>query len=168
MQSQAAKHGAVFAVIGKFTEKNPVFTRAWDAVAAAVKAQLTPAQLELLGKVTSAEIIAQIRRASVVVVPSLFDEWARTALEALALGRPVITTEEVGAASVVREHQAGLVVPAHDPRALAGAIDAALQPGAPYAENARQVSGQILRDFSASAIAQQVARHLEEIAAPER
>ncbi len=86
--------------------------------------QIAPAQIELLGKISSFEVTRQIKLASVVVVPSLFDAFSRALVESLILGRPVVTTDQVGAASLVEQHQCGLVVPAADPAALALAIDA--------------------------------------------
>ena len=166
LRSSAARKGAVFAVTGKFTEKNPRFERRWESLAATATAQLGSKQLELLGKISASETIVQIRRASVVVAPSLFDEWSRVVVEALALERPVITTQAVGAASLLRDHDCGIVVAPNDPEALADAIDASLRPSSILAENAQRFAHRVLHDYSASAIARQVAHHLEEIAAP--
>jgi glycosyltransferase involved in cell wall biosynthesis len=165
MKTEAAKTGATFAVIGDFTEKNPRFVQNWNEKLEAARGRLFPAQLELLGKTPSAETIRQIERASVVVLPSLFDEFSRALVEALVLGRPVITTDQVGAYPLVKDHECGLVVAPHDSDALARAIDDALRPEAPCLANARHVAHRLLHDFSPEAIALQIARHLSEIAA---
>ena len=165
-QTEAAKRGATFTVIGDFTEKNPAFARGWNESVAALRQTLAPAQLELLGKVTPFEVIRQIKLARVVVIPSLFDAFSRALVETLILGVPVVTTDQVGAWPVVKEHDCGLVVPAGDAAALAHAIDLALSPHATYTENARHVGHRLLHEFSPDAIARQLAHHLAEIAAP--
>jgi glycosyltransferase involved in cell wall biosynthesis len=43
--------------------------------------------------------------------------------EALALGTPVVSTAVAGIAEVVRDGDTGLIVPQHDPPALAAAIE---------------------------------------------
>jgi glycosyltransferase involved in cell wall biosynthesis len=164
--TEAAKKGVTFTVIGDFTEKNPGFTRRWNESVETLRRSLAPAQLELLGKVTSFEVIRQIKLARVVVIPSLFDAFSRALVETLILGRPVVTTDRVGAAPLVKEHECGLVVPAGDAAALARAIDLALSPNAIYAENARHVGHRLLHEFSPDAIARQIAQHLSEIALP--
>lgn len=151
--------GLQFVVAGGFTEKDLRFARAWrDGL------NHVAAPVELLGKIPSAKTIAQIRHASVVVLPSLFDEFSRALVEALALGRPVVTTETVGAATFVRNAEAGLVVPPGDAGALRGAILEVLRHHPRYLENARACAPRMAHELSPHAIALQIARHLSEIA----
>jgi len=164
-KTKAAANGATFAVAGDFTEKNLEFLQRWEIALAAAQAGLAITQLELLGKVPPAEAIRQIQRASVVVLPSRFDEFSRALVEALILGRPVITTKGVGAWPLVTEHVCGLVVEPNDPAALADAIDTMLHPTAHYAANAQHLSHRLLHEVSPEAIALQLAHHLEEVAA---
>lgn len=66
---------------------------------------------------------ARIARASVVVLPSTGTEPLNiTALEAMALHRPVIATRTGGLPEVVVDGETGLLVPVRDVRALADAI----------------------------------------------
>jgi len=164
-KTEAAQRGATFAMIGDFTEKNPEFVQRWNRQLEIVRNQLPLTQLDLLGKISSFEAIRQIKLASVVVVPSLFDEFSRTVAEALVLGRPVITTDRVGASRLVEAHNCGVIVPPHDAAALAGAINDALALGAPYAVNAQRIAHRLLHELSPEAIAHQIAHHLSEIAA---
>jgi glycosyltransferase involved in cell wall biosynthesis len=152
---------ATFAVIGDTTEKNPAFDRKWATQLAAARA--SGAKLELPGKLPAPEVIAQIRRASVVVLPSLFDEFSRALVETLVLGRPVVTTESVGAAIFVRSADAGMVVPPGDAVALARAIEQVLRDNEKYAANARAIGPRLAHELSPHAIALQIARHLSEI-----
>jgi glycosyltransferase involved in cell wall biosynthesis len=166
LRTEAAKTGATFVITGNFTEKNPRFVRSWNEKLGAVRARLAPAQLELPGKIPLDEVVRQVRRANIAVLPSLFDAFSRALVEALVLGRPVITTDQVGACPLVKDHGCGLVVAPHDADALARAIDDALRPGTGYLANAQRVAPRLLHEFSPEAIALQISRHLCEIAAP--
>jgi glycosyltransferase involved in cell wall biosynthesis len=111
-------------------------------------------------------VIRQIKLARVVVIPSLFDAFSRGVVEALLLGRPVITTDRVGAAPLVFANQCGIIVAPNDADALAQAIDVVLSPIVPFADNARRVAGKLGEEFSPAAVARQIEYHLSRIAAP--
>ena len=162
--TKARKDGAVFVVAGGVTEKNPRFAERWQRALDLACTSLPPDRLEILGRVSSEEAVREIRRAAVVVFPSLFDEFSRALVEALSLGRPVITTRTVGAWPLVVEHICGLVIPPNDSAALAQAIDDMLHPAAHYAGNARHLAHRLVHEISPGAIARQVAHHLQETA----
>ena len=59
----------------------------------------------------------------VAVLPSVVPEgFGYANAEAMALGKPVVTTNQGGASEVVKDGVTGLLVPPKDPRALAAAI----------------------------------------------
>ena len=60
--------------------------------------------------------------ARVVALASRFDNYPMTALEAMACGRPVVTTSSTGVAPIVAELDPAAVVPPDDPVALAEAL----------------------------------------------
>jgi glycosyltransferase involved in cell wall biosynthesis len=67
----------------------------------------------------------------VLALPSLYEGMPLTAIEASALGRPVVATAVDGTPEVIREARTGHLVPPADPRALSRAIRALLRdPGA--------------------------------------
>lgn len=64
-----------------------------------------------------------IADASVFVLPSYYREGLpRSILEAMAMGRPVITTDNPGCRDAVVDGECGFVVPVRDPRSLAQAM----------------------------------------------
>jgi len=166
-KTEVAKRSSSFVVIGDFTDNNKRFMQRWEQTKEETRIQTLGARIEYLGEVSSFEVIRQILLARVVVIPSLFDAFSRALVEALVLGRPVITTDRVGAAPLVQTHQCGIIVPPNDPDSLAHAIDAVLSPIVPFAENAVHIGPRLLDDFSPEVIAQQIAYHLGRIAFPE-
>lgn len=61
---------------------------------------------------------------AVYVLPSYYREGTpRTVLEAMAMGRPVITTDAPGCRETVTEGKNGYLVPSQNPVALAGAME---------------------------------------------
>ncbi len=71
-------------------------------------------------------VIADVRpllaRASMVVMPSLWEGFGLAALEAMACGRPVIASDVGGLREFITHERDGLLVPAGDVTALADAI----------------------------------------------
>lgn len=65
-----------------------------------------------------AQLAERLRDADVFILPSLEEGMARTALEAMACGLPVILTPNTGADDLVQESINGSVVPIRDPEAL--------------------------------------------------
>lgn len=57
--------------------------------------------------------------AEMVVMPSHYESFGLVALEAMAMGTPVIASEVGGLAFVVRDGETGFHVPSRDPEALA-------------------------------------------------
>jgi glycosyltransferase involved in cell wall biosynthesis len=159
-RTELSKRSSVFVVVGDFTEDNARFEKHWEETKEAVRVKTLGARIEYLGHVSTFEVIRQIQLASVVVVPSLFDAFSRVVVEALALGRPVITTERVGAAQLVLNNGCGIVVPPNDPDALARSIDGISVPGVPFALNAGKVAPRLLHDFAPDAIAEHIVYNL--------
>ncbi|MBK8984700.1 MAG: glycosyltransferase [Chloroflexi bacterium] len=60
--------------------------------------------------------------AEVVVMPSHYESFGMVALEAMAMGTPVIASEVGGLAFLIRDNENGFHVPSRDPEALAERI----------------------------------------------
>ena len=162
-KTEVSKRSSTFVVVGDFTENNPLFLKRWEETKETTRIQTLGARIEYLGNVSPFEVIRQIRLARVVVIPSLFDAFSRALVESIVLGRPVITTDRVGAWPLVQKCQCGVVVPANDPDSLAHAMDVVLSPIVPFAENAAKVAPRLAEEFSPEAIARQIAYHLSRI-----
>jgi glycosyltransferase involved in cell wall biosynthesis len=76
--------------------------------------------VEFTGRIDDAEFVRQYARASMAVVPSVYEGFGLPVGEAMACGVPVISTSGGALPEVVGD--AGLLVPPADPAALARAI----------------------------------------------
>jgi glycosyltransferase involved in cell wall biosynthesis len=159
-KTDMSKRSSVFVVVGDFTEDNPRYAKRWEELKEEVRVQTLGARIEYLGKVSTFEVIRQIKLAQAVVIPSLFDAFNRSLVESLILGRPVVTTDRVGAAALVHAHQCGIIVPPNDPDSLAHAIDAIVSPIVPFSKNAAQLGPRLLHEFTPEAIALRMEHNL--------
>lgn len=83
-------------------------------------------RLRFSGKVSSQELERAYRSAAIVVLPSLFEGFGLPAVEALAVGTPVVATRAGALPEVIAASGAGVLVPPADPVAFAGAIEQVL------------------------------------------
>jgi glycosyltransferase involved in cell wall biosynthesis len=110
-------------------------------------------QIVRTGYLPDAAVPALLRRAAVVAYPALEEGFGLPALEALACGAPVVTTE--GTAMAEFAGDAALLVPPANPEALAGALQCALDEGRGTARTARGLTVAAAHTWDAS-----LARHL--------
>jgi len=106
------------------------------------------------GYLPDAAVPALLRQASVVAYPAFEEGFGLPALEALACGAPLVTTE--GTAMAELAGSAALLVPPGDVGALADALAAALDEGRQSARRALGIAVARARTWEAS-----VARHLD-------
>ncbi|QEV15682.1 glycosyltransferase [Streptomyces fradiae ATCC 10745 = DSM 40063] len=81
-----------------------------------------------VGALGSAQVLDELRRAHVYVLPSVDEPFPMSVLESLSVGTPAVVTGSNGLASAVREAGAGRVVA--DASGLAGAVLELLEPEA--------------------------------------
>ncbi|HEY5952016.1 MAG TPA: glycosyltransferase family 4 protein [Kofleriaceae bacterium] len=74
------------------------------------------------GKRSSAEVREALERCDVYVLPSLSEGISNAALEAMAMGLPIVSTTAGGMAEAISDGVDGLLVPPRDARAMADAI----------------------------------------------
>jgi glycosyltransferase involved in cell wall biosynthesis len=76
----------------------------------------------ITGALPHAQLLDLVQAADLVVVPSRFEGFGLTALEAMALGRPVLATTAGGLPEVIEHGASGWLVAPQDPALLAQAI----------------------------------------------
>jgi glycogen(starch) synthase len=86
-------------------------------------ASAAPDRISFHGLVPHAEIPAVLSSLDVLVLPSAYEELGSVLVEAMAAGLPVVATRVGGIPEVVADGVTGLLVPAGDATALAGALD---------------------------------------------
>lgn len=78
-----------------------------------------------IGQISRAEVLSRQRAAQVVVIPSIWDVFNYTAVEAMSLESVVVCSEGAGASDLIEDGENGFCVPAKDPEALAEALQTA-------------------------------------------
>lgn len=118
-----------------------------------------PAGVEILGLWPHGAAQDAIRRCSLLVVPSLWSEpFGMVALEAMALGRPVVASDTGGLRDLVVDGVTGRLVPPGDVRALRDALAELL------ADPARRATmGEMGRQRAAEFAAENVVPRLERV-----
>jgi glycosyltransferase involved in cell wall biosynthesis len=103
----------------------------------------------ITGFLPPSDVSAHVNAADLVVVGSRREGFSVAMLEALACGKPLVTTEVSGARTLVQEGRNGFVVPGRDPERLARALaDAlALDPRAVARESLRVARGYALGEL---------------------
>jgi glycosyltransferase involved in cell wall biosynthesis len=111
-----AARGLEFEAI--FAGGGPLESQIEEQVAAAGIA----ARVTFTGALQHAAMLTQMASADIVVVPSLFEGFGLTAVEAMTLRRAVVVSSAGGLTDVVEHEVSGLVVAPGDASALAGAL----------------------------------------------
>lgn len=158
----------------------PVLLRAYQAlgpgrprlVLVGKRTQETPASLPAGADIhfgwPHEDVMAAFRHCLVAVLPSAWpDPCPTTVLEAMASGRPVITTATGGMRDMVEDGRSGLLVTPGDHRALAGALTRVLTDSGLRdrlgAGGRERVAG-----FTASAVAERLEQVYARVASPYR
>ena len=81
----------------------------------------------------TADVRPALARSTIFVLPSYREGLPHSVLEAMAMGRTVITTDVPGCSDTVENGKNGYLVPAHDSAALANAMNRCLEFNAPLA-----------------------------------
>jgi glycosyltransferase involved in cell wall biosynthesis len=101
----------------------------------------------------------------VVLMPSRHEGMPLSLLEALALGKPVVAAAVGGIPEVLRDQEQGVLVPPENPLLLADAALALLAQPARARELGAQARQRVLRDFSHTRLAENVAALYHRVAA---
>lgn len=104
-------------------------------------------EVYLPGRLRRPEVLDLYRAVDVVVVPSLYESFSMTALEAMASGTPVVVSSGCGIASYLSDLGRGWVVPPGDAAALAEALADRLSDPASAAEAGRRGRAMVRETF---------------------
>jgi glycogen synthase len=74
------------------------------------------------GPLARADLLARYAAADVVVVPSRYESFGLTALEAMIFAKPCVASQVGGLCEVVQDGETGRLIPPEDPAALASAL----------------------------------------------
>ncbi len=95
------------------------------------------------------------RRGLITVVPSRYETFGYTAVEALSLGCPVIAANSGGLAEIVRDEETGLLFASGDPRSLADRITRLLDGPAWAARLGEAARSDVAQRYAPRSIAEQ-------------
>jgi glycosyltransferase involved in cell wall biosynthesis len=119
--SQLGRRDVVCLIAGKINEQDPYYNELVDLILEKDVADI----VKIIGECH--DMPAAYMLADVVVSSSTEPEaFGRVAVEAQAMGRPVIATDHGGAQEAVLQGRTGWLVPPNDARALAGALVTAI------------------------------------------
>ena len=104
-----------FHLVGRLDEGNPAAISAQE-----LGAWETEGVVKYLGRLD--DVRPALAATSVYVLPSYREGTPRTVLEAMAMGRPIVTTDAPGCRETVRQGVNGYLVPVRDADALARAM----------------------------------------------
>ena len=125
-------------------------------------------RVELVGRLTHAELPAAYAGADIVVVPSIVDRQGdrdglpNVVLEAMASGRPVIASDVAAIGTAVRDEQTGLLVPPGDAAVLAKAITALVEDPARRLRLGAAAREMVQREFDLEACSAEFCAALEQ------
>lgn len=100
------------------------------------------------------ELIDWYKRAALFVMPSYYESFGISVVEAMAFGLPVVATDTSALTEVLRNNGSGSLVPKHDAKAFARAIidRLSLAPATRYVPNATRE--QVCNSFTAERVAE--------------
>jgi len=122
-------------------------------------------RVRFLGAATRHEVLELFAASDAAILSSSWENFPHTVVEALAVGTPVIATDVGGVSEVVRDGENGLLVPAGDPEALAGAVRR-LAGDAELAERLRAAAAPSVAAYAPERIFARLAEVLRSAAAP--
>ncbi|MEK7572105.1 MAG: glycosyltransferase [Patescibacteria group bacterium] len=114
------------------------------------------AAVKFIGQKKHAELPLYYNAADIVVMPSHYEAFGMTALEAMACGTPVITTDATGVSGLLDKQHASLVTSANNPIMLASKIKHLLCNQDEYQKVSREVYAQV-QDLSWEKVAERFA-----------
>ena len=119
-------------------------------------------RLIFLEQLPQEKLFPIVKRAKIVVLPSLWEAFGFVAVESLALGRPLVATSGSGFEEIIEDNISGFLVQPGDSEALAGKIIDVLRDQANLRRVAERAADRA-RDFEVSAVALRLLEYYQKI-----
>jgi glycosyltransferase involved in cell wall biosynthesis len=120
-------------------------------------------RMHLLGNQPPERLFPALARADVVALPSLWENFALAALEAMALGKPLVVTSGGGFSEFIRDGREARIVASGDPDSLGSAIIELLEDGA-LRERLGSNGALTAASYSTPIVTQRYVQHFEKVA----
>jgi len=105
------------------------------------------------------DVVKEIKKASVFVLPSQRESFGITVLEAMASGTPVVSTATEGPSDYIKNGENGFLAEIGSPESIAGSIEKAISAGKRIVINARKTAIQ----YDWDKIVKRIAREYEKL-----
>jgi len=109
--------------------------------------------VRVTGFLPTAGVGQWLNAADVALVGSFSEGWSVAMLEALACGKPLVSTDVSGARHMIREAENGFIVRSRDPEEYAGAVRRALE-----LRDASRVSLELAQQYALPELARRIGR----------
>lgn len=120
------------------------------------------ANLVFVDNLAQERLFPMVRRAKMVVLPSLWEAFGFVCVEAMALGRPVVASSGSGFGEIIQDGVSGHLVPPGDATALAEKITACLRDEEGLAAVSRNADIRA-RDFQTSRLVPRLLEYYERV-----
>lgn len=117
-------------------------------------------EVKFIGRKNPEELPYYYNAADIVVMPSQYESFGMSALEAMACGTPVITTDVTGVSEILDDKHQSLITSANDPLQLAEKIENLLENPKLYEQKAMDVYEKV-QDCSWEKVAKKVSKLFE-------
>ena len=148
-------HVCLLIVGGDVSDKPVMWSKPLKSLEELRKTLDIPAIVKFVGQEPQQELPYYYNAADVVVMPSHYESFGMVALEAMACGVPVVTTDVMGVSSLLDEKHRSLITSVNNPFLLAAQIEKLLTNETYY----RKVSAEIqkdVQDLNWTSVAEQI------------
>lgn len=156
---------AVPMIVGRFPEaKCIVVGEGWLRAHLEYVARSTGYQwkIRFTGFIPDSELVALMKSADVLVVPSIYEPFGIVALEGMAAGVPVVASQVGGLAEVIEHDRTGIVVYTRNPQSIAWGVNRILSDPNHAEWLTRNAKETVQKAYSWEAIAKKTAKVYKE------
>jgi len=115
-------------------------------------------EITYLGAMDQVDIVKWYQKASIFILPSYWEGFPVTILEALACETPVIATPVGGVPEIVKDYETGILTPLNNPIALAQKIQYLLDNAEVRKKFGREGRKQVIKHYSLDASVERLCR----------